>query len=121
METHKVQGLQSLPMGTQLLPNHSCCFLAQCNDMQQQHLQDKRVKGKDGQRIKFQKSVGGRGEKRDSEVGTFERTEADFLFQFAGMEDKLRGVMEKAPGEPTSTSTIWVKIARAGGVAPPPH
>lgn len=36
------------------------------------------------------------------------------------MADKLRGVMERAPGEPTGTSTIWVKIARAGGAASPP-
>lgn len=36
------------------------------------------------------------------------------------MGDKLRGVMERAPGEPTGTSTIWVKIARAGGAASPP-
>lgn len=26
------------------------------------------------------------------------------------MRDKLRGVMETAPGEPTSTSTIWAKL-----------
>lgn len=80
MGTHNVQSLHSLPAGTQLLSNHSCCFLAQCKDrqeqQQQQHLQDKRVNEKDGQMIKLEE-----GEKRrDSEVGTFDRAEADFLF-----------------------------------------
>lgn len=85
MGTHDVQRLHPLLVGTRLLSNHSCCFLAQCRDTQeqQQHLQDKRVNEKDGQMIKFQKNIGGRGGKkrsRDSEAGTFDRAEADFLF-----------------------------------------
>lgn len=76
-----MQSLHSLPVGTQLLSNHSCCFRAQCKDRQEQqqqqrHLQDKRVNEKDGQMIKLEEG----GKRRDSEVGTFDGAEAHFLF-----------------------------------------